>query len=509
MLRKTNRVSDQNQGFILPIVVVTGLVIGAGLMALSTQTFSSLIGSVRQGQNREAQEAAETGLAVIIKELNTSFPYLLTDSCLVDASTGTCQGWIHYQGGGTWAPTVSRCPNTSNDPGAMQSKLQGNIQGGRSRYQLLSYRFTGDKNQGGVGVFTIKGERYAGSESSPQIRSTAVIEQSVNIVPKSCATSVNSPATSSGFPGLLAEEVNMGGNELLGAVNGNVLCTNCDPDSTSLENDINLNRQGVVEGEIFGGSIAMPDPPSFPASAVPSGVTVSPRTITATTTLVPGSSNGGACFTDSDSVTHCRITQINLGSSSGGRGGGSSPILCIFTNAGNHSNPCDSGRTITVPINKGLRLYFETANSDNPSTTTCEASSTESPYRAINISGTSYITHIGTPNNLGMFGVKRSTCTNPTQQVTLAGGASGLGMFLYFPDALVGINGGSTSSTSDFIGALWARIYDGSNSKNVQLLVPPNMGSLIWTRYGSAFGLGVREFAALGSNSWRKFQAPM
>ena len=52
-------------GFILPIVIIVGLIIGAGLMALSARTFASLMGSIRQGQSREAREIPERVMAII------------------------------------------------------------------------------------------------------------------------------------------------------------------------------------------------------------------------------------------------------------------------------------------------------------------------------------------------------------------------------------------------------------------------------------------------------------
>jgi hypothetical protein len=34
------------------------------------------------------------------------------------------------------------------------------------------------------------------------------------------------------------------------------------------------------------------------------------------------------------------------------------------------------------------------------------------------------------------------------------------------------------------------------------------MGSKLFTTYGSSFGLGIREFAALGVNKWQMVQVP-
>lgn len=46
-------------------------------MALMSRSFGILTGSIRQGQNQQAREALEISFAVILKELNTNYPYLL------------------------------------------------------------------------------------------------------------------------------------------------------------------------------------------------------------------------------------------------------------------------------------------------------------------------------------------------------------------------------------------------------------------------------------------------
>ena len=61
-----NKSEKSGGGFILPIVIIVGLIIGAGLMALSARTFAGLMGSIRQGQSREAREIAESGMAMVI-----------------------------------------------------------------------------------------------------------------------------------------------------------------------------------------------------------------------------------------------------------------------------------------------------------------------------------------------------------------------------------------------------------------------------------------------------------
>lgn len=487
---RSSKIESSDSGFVLPLVVIAGLILGAGIMGLSAQTFSSLMGSIRQGQSRQAQEAGEAGLSVILRELNRNYPYLLISDCDVNPDTKRCLGWIpEGSSGGTWQPIVSKCPSAAQDPIGMQEKLRGNIQGNRSRYELISYKFTGDRQQGGVGEFKIKGESYLTNGTNTSNRATTIIEQSVSILPKSCDFPINSPAGKSGFPGLLADTVNMGNNDITGAVNANIMCLTCPPGQKSeLVDDVNLSNQGVVEGNIFGGPIALPQPPKFepPAGSGP----FTRANIENTSTFVAGQSNGGSCFTDSRGVTHCLINRIELG---GGR-----KSLCIFSQPGTYTNAC-TGSSVTVPesANGGVRFYFDQ--------TDAQAWAPQSKP-VITVSGTASILHTGAPENLGFFGLSRSTSSVPSQTVTLQGGAQAVGMFLFFPDGRVGIYGGA--STPDIIGAIWARAYGGSNSNRVELAVPPNMGSLLWNTYGTEFGLGVREFAAVGTTAWRTFQLP-
>ena len=104
-----------NEGFILPIVIIVGLIIGAGLMALSARTFAGLMGSIRQGQSREAREIAESGMAIILKELNRNYPYLLIEDCAITSRTGTpsCTGWTEKSEGGTG--TLAIAPPSAHD----------------------------------------------------------------------------------------------------------------------------------------------------------------------------------------------------------------------------------------------------------------------------------------------------------------------------------------------------------------------------------------------------------
>jgi hypothetical protein len=144
----------------------------------------------------------------------------------------------------------------------------------------------------------------------------------------------------------------------------------------------------------------------------------------------------------------------------------------------------------------------------------------------ISASGQAGISHGGEPGKLGLFGNPISSdfrcSSDPTfsnQSVTLAGTSKptkAAGLFAYFPCASMGINGGAQATAQctpdgecgggDVYGALWTKIWDGSSSNQAQLVVPKDMGSQLLENFGTSFAISIRDYVALGINSWRGFQ---
>jgi len=147
-IRVGTKVLYSEDGFLLPIIIIAGLIIGAGLMALSARSLAGLFGSIRQGQSREAREIAESGAAIIIKELNRNYPYLLIEDCTITSRTGSpdCTGWKDTSAGGSFVYRTSICQKSDAPPQNILNKLTGSTPGGRGRYRLISYNFTGDQH---------------------------------------------------------------------------------------------------------------------------------------------------------------------------------------------------------------------------------------------------------------------------------------------------------------------------------------------------------------------------
>ena len=466
--------SREKDGFFLPLVSVVGLIILTGLTALLARSFGLLTGSIRQGHNQQAREAAESGMAVILKELNVNYPYLLISDCIPDNEEGTtyCTGWTSTNlagENGTFEFLNSVCPSTITPPETIFSKLSGTLPGGTSSFQLISYDFIGDQQQGGKAVIKVEGRSLYSNSSNITTRAEAFLLQEVNITPKACDNAQG------GFPGLLGESVNLGNQDVEGDINGNVICTTCDPNQsqTELEQNINLKKKGVVAGEVFGGQLYIDDPPVFPGFPSDYATTygVAPCSsgscdVTTATTITAGQSNGGRCIFDSSkNITHCKVDNILLSGSD---------VLTI------------DGTTGTPPQN--IQFYVD---------------------GDIDTGGNTGIEHAGNSTNFSIFGPKRSESTTCTQNVLIGGTSQSLNAFLHMPDACAGINGGGNADPN-FFGAMWVREYGsiGSASNVGNIGVPDDMGSQICIKFGINYCVGIREYAARGSNRWTLLTKP-
>jgi hypothetical protein len=461
---------SSSNGFILPIIIITGILVGAGLMAMTARTFAGLFGSIRQGHNQEAREAAESGLAVLLRELNTNYPYLLIADCKIVAGSDPpfCPGWSAGENG-TFEYVSSVCPSTTTPPQTLFAKLSGELPGGKTSFRMLEYNFEGDQQQGGTGLLIVEGQSIRPNGEQANVRASAYVRQESNIIPKECK------GAQGGYPGLLGETVDLGNVDVLGEINGNVVCLSCDPNQTQaeLEADINLKNRGVVEGQIFGGRIAMPEPPPFPGFPTNylADYGVAPATDPATNLidgneiLTAGQSNGGRCFTDSANITHCLVSSISL------KGG---EALTINTSVGGSPPP-------------SMRIYVS---------------------GDLETDGRSGLVHTGSPADLAIFGNpyngEEATCS---QNLEISGTSAALSAFIFMPDACAGINGGGIADPNIY-GSIWVRDYRRSLTNAGELVVPDDMGSLVCTRFGINFCVGIREYAARGANSWSLISRP-
>ena len=179
-------------GYVLPLVILTGMILVIGAAILSAESFSGLIRSTRQKQADEAVEIAETGTTLLINELNNNFPYLLTVNCKVENNSAleqmqkpNCVGWKEFkigQSGGF----DSECPARSDDPSQVMDLLYTSLANRRGSYRLRNYEFLGDQIQGGKAIIQVQGQRFKGASESSGLAASAIVEQEITIAPKCC-----------------------------------------------------------------------------------------------------------------------------------------------------------------------------------------------------------------------------------------------------------------------------------------------------------------------------------
>lgn len=120
LLLKANR--PQDHGFILAVVVIVGLILAAGAMAMMARSSSGLLGSIQQQQSREAREIAEAGTNRVVERLNREYAYLLINCYDRDLNTADWYNCKNKAGIGSWEapkyPTAT-CPGASLNAAAM------------------------------------------------------------------------------------------------------------------------------------------------------------------------------------------------------------------------------------------------------------------------------------------------------------------------------------------------------------------------------------------------------
>ena len=457
--KQSRNQATQTDGFILPLVLIISLLISTGLVALAARSWLGLSGSVRQSQSRQAREIAEAGLAQLIESLNRDYAYLLIKD-------------LGNWGDGSYASSI--CTNSANGTPATSSSI-----GSNGRYTLMDYDFQGSPFYGGKATIRMRGERLKGDDS---VAATAIVEETLEIKPKSCTTSFGEPTVTSGFPGLLGQQVVLGNNDVFGTLSGNVLCLQC-YDGTDYESltraqqeaYIQMKNNGSVAGQIFLGPIDLPPVPEPPAE-----LNFDPPISITSGTVITAGSNSGPCRVESRGserpITHCVLDSVDLKSKN--------QILTVDTTNGD------------------VRIYIRGDK--------------------LVLTGGAAIRHLppdAPASSLGLFGrASDPTDSNPDQLIRLAGAASTNSLWAYFPDGNMGINGGSKETAEcdstgectggDINGAVWAKVWNGSSSNVAQLVVPADIGTQLFNTYGPQYALGIRDYVALGVSRWSSWINP-
>jgi len=550
----------RQDGFVLPLVAVVGLLLAVGGFALIARSLGGLVNSIRAEQSRQAREIAEAGMAETLENLNRKYNYLLincynneSDQCeniVFDLDKSEASEDLV----GLWnAPRYpsSVCPGDERLPYPQFVQPTTSPKG---EYTILSYVFDGTQFYGGKGTLTIKGIRLSDSN---QVLATAVIQKTFEVKPKNCGADFKGNANNSGFPGLKANSIKMGGNDVRGSISGNILCTDCkykDPlnpqpgEERALIEAHHDEDISQIDGHIFIGEITEPDvwpiPPAIEEIIAPkdpttgveiikpiqdfllnyevipeeNGKTRKSNTFKITAGTAPNSAgsittnNNGMCATDvpdpaiadGQPITYCIASSIILSKTE---------QLKIDTTNG------PVKLYVTGDVDVGGQRSIQQTRSDGVDT---------SAFR------------------LGLFGLNQSECSaareNDTtfqQKVWLAGvskttngeAPKAANLFAHFPCGQVGIKGGAQSEAEcnttnpsitpetagedeipygdcgggDIRGVVWAERWEGSKSTNAQLVVPPNAADDGLKHQGFEYSISVKDYVAVGTNSWFGF----
>ena len=76
--------AKQEDGFALPLVMLLGLIMTVGGMAMLTRMFGGLVGSIKYEQTQHERAIAEAGLSKSIATLNNAYNYLLINCYSAD-----------------------------------------------------------------------------------------------------------------------------------------------------------------------------------------------------------------------------------------------------------------------------------------------------------------------------------------------------------------------------------------------------------------------------------------
>lgn len=419
------------QGFSLPTAVGLGsimLTVGFLMVARAQLDRST---AVQQVQTANSLALAEGGLARSLALLNGNFQILLRRSFdPINPLTG--RTYLGPDGipktGDEETVALNEWSNISTnelppcvDPSEFEDILLAGTIGNSTgpNYRLLAYRYNdmGDSDGANdIGTILIQGQGDIDTQQGNSNSATAVLV-SMNI------SNVNAD---SNFPGLLAESINLGNNDVLGSISGNVVCTNAancvvppdaclngTPTIEGLREAIGALRNGVVQGEIIIGPLTLPELPTAPTGASNLG------NISGNQTL-PRSGDRQI-----DGAFHYIVDDISLSGSS------------------------------SLTINSMSGPVFLYVSGD------------------ISMRGNAIINHSGAPENFRIYGNPADSNNSNDQTFTINGGSSATNVFIYAPDAMVGINGGSSSP--DIQGAVWAKTWDGSSSNVAEILVPDDL----------------------------------
>jgi hypothetical protein len=404
--------------------------------------------AIAQVQTAGALSVAEAGVARTLSQLNSpNLAHLVTLSYDRDRGDGNPYlGPDQTLRSGDNTPANILNQWVTNCDGTIPASLIGGTVGtgaGQGTYTVLAYRYNPNTQTGSL---LVEGS-FRGSISRVQV-----------------SVSQRARQTDVAFPGLYASNtVNMGNNDVLKVsgqtgISANIICGNCTTASpvvyncttgqptvagvTAISNAMGRGPNSDVDGQGVIANLNLPALPTPPSGSINVGAINSSITF-------PRSGD-----TAVDGVYHYMVDSITL----------------------------NGNNTITIDSTAGRVRFYVSGN--------------------VTLSGNAEIQHIRpgetvAPDRFAIFGTG-----NTSQSITLSGGATAVNAFIYAPNATIGVNGGS--STPDFRGAVWARVWNGSSSNNVEIEVPDNMPVLLENIFGANYPRARSSTAPSAPQNWSR-----
>ncbi|MCI3280632.1 pilus assembly PilX N-terminal domain-containing protein [Synechococcus sp. PCC 6717] len=474
----------RQRGFTLPLVLGMGLIMMVVALTLISRSQLDVSTASLQKQTQQAFAVAEGGMARTLGLLNGNYQILLRRTYnpvnpntgrryLIDRAVdpskvgqpnvgqpntdprqrntdGIDATPVDEWNAASLGDAVPPCFTLNNVTDILLNGQIGNpVQG---NYRILAYLYDQPTE---TGHLLIEGRL---ANNSP---ANAYVLQKMKI------TDRNVPAN---FPGLLAQRINLGNNDVFGAVNGNVICTNANnckvpadqcvngqPTNAGLRQAVGALNNSIIHGTIAVNKIELPPFPTPPPTVNPSGnppvnegaynlgdigemTLPRPNDRPYVDTSLPAE--------DPDRIYYAyRVNNIDLKGNNNLTINTSRWPVRLFV-SGN----------ISLKGQAGIRNICSPPDSD----TCSKGAKMELPPG------------IGTPDRLRIYGNPPDPNNAVTdQQFTLSGGSTAGSLFVYAPDAKVGINGGSSSP--DIVGAVWAKEWNGSSSNNAEIYVPDSL----------------------------------
>ena len=490
-LRALLRDRRPSQGFVMPLALIAALAVIAAVLLETSRSSNSLSGSIRTAEARKALEAAEFGVQALLDALNTNQnSYLLVTRFTNGSGTGTWQtvSAANLSACGIQVPTPAPAANrlagvssnstgptmaVPNEPGVTFSLVNfdppsgaaaaasgcdmfGNLAGGRARMTVR-------------GIVTRGGIEKARFDLVRSFTVAAVNQPKTNVAGLLITGPPDKSKLGSPFFVLFDDnddaEIAWSGSVPVDP-GGNVNCVGCSASS-------DLDSGGTLFGSQFNGPVpGLPTFPSIPAELaavaakdIGSSYTIYPYTTAATG---PGSPLESECrFLTVNGVANaeigCRLGDVSIS--------GSNQIIV---------------RADVRPVNWYVSGKFVVSGSgqftiSDGNSGTPPATDLSQYWRNLRIYG-----NPGTP---------AANASNCDQELTLSGGGTATGAFVWFPLGKAKISGGSTGNPApDFYGALWTCIFNqGSGNSTIlfpqdvtQTVAPGVSGSFLYRAYGGS-----------------------